>query len=201
MQQLELQGTQFHRPCPHDNLLGSGVETKTTNLDHLPFLDRARLAAQHSPHPRHEFARAEWFHHVIVCADFKAQNAIDFLSLGSQENNGNVFEALIGAKAPANLDAVHIRQQDVQHHQIGGLAAKVLETLFATKKSFDLKALFNKVVADQVDDVLLIFDDDNAGLHARHYSTGAPGGGPIRSRPSHRRPVLGLHPAVREESQ
>ena len=65
-----------------------------------------------------------------------------------------------------DLEAVHLGQHQVQHHEVR-IAALVLDQgLLAVARGDDVEALLLQVQPHQLDDVALVVDDED-GLHSR----------------------------------
>src|SRR4030095_1117176 len=71
------------------------------------------LAPENALYSQHEFARAEWFCQVIIRPELKSEDAIDFLSFGRQQQDGNPFCRGISLKNLAYLQPCETR-----HHHI-----------------------------------------------------------------------------------
>ena len=69
-------------------------------------------------HPRYQLARAEGLGHVIVPADFQAQHAVHFVRAGGEEQDGDAPQRGRLADLAAQLEAIHLGQHDVEHHQV-----------------------------------------------------------------------------------
>ena len=69
-----------------------------------------------------QFAGREGFGHIIVRAKFKADDAVDLIIAGGQEQDRH---GRAGADAAANLEPVQFGQADVQHDEVRGFAHRV----------------------------------------------------------------------------
>ena len=125
------------------------IQFERTELDDFGFgggcAGRAchRTAAQHGLYARHQFARVERFGQVIVCAHFKADDAIDLVALGGEHDDGDV---VIGAtQALADGEAVLARQHQVKDQQIVTLARKVTVHVGGVRHGTHRKALFGEI--------------------------------------------------------
>ena len=75
-----------------------------------------RLAAQHRLDTRRELAWIERLGQVVVGAHFEADDAVHFVTLGGEHDDGQHFT--LGPQAPANGKAVLVGHHEVQHHQV-----------------------------------------------------------------------------------
>ena len=82
---------------------------------------------------------------------------------------GKDLQPLVGAQALANFESIFVGKQNVEQHEVGGIAAEILQALTAAGEAFDFKALFAEVIPHQFYDVAFIFNDDNTLTHGRLY--------------------------------
>lgn len=86
---------------------------------------------------------------------------------------------MVGADGSQQLEAVDIREHDVQHREVVVVSDDLLRRLSAGVAQRDLKALVAKIDTHQVSDgLLVIHDEDMRRVHAHsfrrpHYA-GAP---------------------------
>ena len=80
-------------------------------------------APQHGFHPQDEFARAEGLGHVIVRADFQPGDALGGLALGGEHQHGDRGGVRLGFELAADLLAVHVREHQVEHDEVGPVLA------------------------------------------------------------------------------
>ena len=73
------------------------------------------MATNVAVHTCHQFGGAEGFGHVVVGAGVQGVNLHRLLTNGGQHENR---DAIPGSQALANLDAVEVRQQQVQNHEV-----------------------------------------------------------------------------------
>ena len=73
---------------------------------------------------RNEFARAEGFHHVIVDAEFEAEDAIDFLGARAEQQDGDRRSGGLALQFAADFDATQAGHHDVQHCERRGVAPR-----------------------------------------------------------------------------
>ena len=78
---------------------------------------RRRMA----PDAGHHLARAERLDHIVVGAQLDAQHPVDLVVARGQEQDRQVA---LGADAAADLQPVHARHVDVEHHQVGRRARR-----------------------------------------------------------------------------
>ena len=111
---------------------------------------------------RDEFAVAEGLAAVIVRAQFKADDAVDFLVARAQENERR--RPLL-ADAAAEFKAVGIGQADVQHDAIKALCLQGGERGDAGVVPHHLPLFARKGVAERVGDGGVVFDEQDV-FHA-----------------------------------
>ena len=71
--------------------------------------------AKHRIHPRHQFARVERLHDVIVGADFKADDAVKFLTAGGEQDHRDVVGL---TDMTTERQAVLARHHDVEDDEV-----------------------------------------------------------------------------------
>jgi len=84
----------------------------------------AGLAPQNGFDAGQQLARAKGLDHVIVRAQLEPQDAVEFLALGGDENNGKRAQTAVLAEGAADLQTVLVREQDVQQQKVHGLRRK-----------------------------------------------------------------------------
>ena len=88
-------------------------------------------AAQQRAHAGGELRHRERFHHVVVGAEVQAVHAvIHRVARGEHEHRHGAFR---GAKTPQYLETVHLRQPDVENHQVEALLRRGKHCLLAAR--------------------------------------------------------------------
>jgi len=73
-------------------------------------------APQHRLDPCRQLARAERLGHVVVTAQLEADDPVDLVVARRQEHDR---DARVAPERAADVGAVHLRHQDVEHDQVG----------------------------------------------------------------------------------
>jgi hypothetical protein len=89
-QQLELAGRQFHRPAVDSHSHSRNIDLQIRDADDITRLIAAVDAAEEGAHPRYQLLRAERFHHVVVGAQFQADDAVGLVTAGSHDHDWNI---------------------------------------------------------------------------------------------------------------
>ena len=166
-QELEFQGAQLHRPATNHYFLSSRVEPDASDLHHLSPLRHPLLPAHHRLDSRHKFPRAEGFDYVVISANLQPQNPVHFLALGGEENHRQSAQAIIGAKTPADIKTIIVRQKNIQKDDVSGVSTKKIKPFVSSPETLDLEPFFAKVIANQFDDIFFVFNDYDSWAHAR----------------------------------
>ena len=95
---------------------------------------------------------------VVVGAQLQPDHLVCHL-VPSREHDDRNLAGL--PDLPADGEAVHAGQHDVEHDQVGLELAEAVEGLDAVRHAFDLVALPAQVESRQLDDVLLIVDHED----------------------------------------
>ena len=115
--------------------------------------------AQHRLDARHQLARAERLGQVVVGADREADDLVDLLGAGGQHQDVGVREL---ADPPADLQAVDAGQHQVEDDQVRARVAGQREGGRAVAGRQDVVAVAFEVALDELDQVLLVVDDEDA---------------------------------------
>jgi len=131
-------------------------------------LRRARLRAQVRRHAGHQLLHAEGLPDVVVRTLREPDHGVGLLALRGQHDHGRLGEARVRAQAPADLEAADARHHQVEHDEVGRLAARHFERLLAVGGGQDVELLAPQVECEDVDEVLLVVhDQDLLPAHAR----------------------------------
>ena len=102
-----------------------------------------RRAAHQRAHPRHELVRAERLRQVVVGADLEADDAVGLLGTGREHDDRNRRRLVrSAADETADLEAVDVRQHEIQDHQIGRPRADGRERVAARRDHVGHEARF-----------------------------------------------------------
>ncbi len=136
----------------------------------------ARLhAAQHGVDARGQLARVERLGQVVVGADLEADDAIDVLAAGGEQDDGNGGTLSQGTQ---NLEAVLLGQHHIQNHQPVAAARRQIDGARARVVGFDVEPLGAQQLADQVAQLPIVVDDEDRP--GRHRSDCLRKGAPVR---------------------
>ncbi len=160
-EQVELSGAELEPALANGGLTPAGIDTKVADGDRPAALGRHVGPTQDRLHPRHEGPRIERLGHVVVRAKLQTDDRVDVLRPCGQHEYRNVTAP---AKLPADLEAIHLGQHQVQHHQVRVAALVLDQGLLAVGRGHHGVAVFLEVEPDQLDDVALVVDDED-GLH------------------------------------
>jgi hypothetical protein len=118
---------------------------------------------------RHQLARVEQLRHVVVRADFQADDLVDVVVTGGQHDHRHAGGL---AQLAADGQAVHFRHHDIQDDEVGVDGARLLQRLLAVVRLFDAKTLIAQVQTCQLDDVFFVVDYQDCVGH--NSETGRP---------------------------
>ena len=115
-------------------------------------------SSEHRFDAGNKFLRREGFHHIIVGAHFDAENSVDLLVAGGNNDYRGigVLSDLI-----AKFKSAHARHHDIDNEHIRGGMQIFFERRLAVFENEDIKALFFKIGTDDVADIFLIVNDEN----------------------------------------
>src|SRR5690606_37315872 len=100
-------------------------------------------AAQNGIDASQQFTGVEWLGQVVVGAHFQANDAVDFLGLGRQHDDGRVVVA--ATQAAADRQTVFAGQHQVEYEQVKVLALPELAHFFRVFGDKDVEPLLQQV--------------------------------------------------------
>ena len=125
-------------------------------------------AAQHRLDPQHHLPRAERLGHVVVRPELETDDAVDLLALGGQHDEWQRPRAGVALEDARHLEPVEPGQHQVEQQEIWGVTADALQGGVAALFQLDVEALFLQVVAEDLGEIGLVLDEQDAALcHGR----------------------------------
>ena len=109
--------------------------------------------------PRDELAEAVRLDHVVVGAELEPDDAVDLLAAGGDDDDR---DARALAQPPADLEAVDVRQAQVEQDEIG--LARPSSAAWPVAAALDREALALEPLDERLGDRVLVLDDQE--LHA-----------------------------------
>ena len=124
---------------------------------------RSPRPAQQRPHARHQLANAKRFDQIVVGAALEAQHLVAFLAARGEHQDRHILVGTFAADGAGHGDAVDARQHQVEDDQIEGTGVRADQRVLAVGHRLGLEALEAEVEHDQVANVRVVFDDEDAG--------------------------------------
>src|SRR5664279_4575548 len=141
------------------HLAGVLVEHQVANHDgHRVGGQREVRTTQQGPQSQHEFLDGERFGDVVVAAGGQPGDAIADVVAGRQEQHGHPLD--VRAEPAEHLEAVDVRQHDVQHHQVGAEVPGHGDGGHPVGRRPHLPPLVPQGETDQLGQGLLVVDDE-----------------------------------------
>ncbi len=162
-QQVEFLGAQRHGLAGNVNLAPRRVEADVAHLEHAVRVDRALGAPQHRFDAGDELARVERLGHVVVGAQFEADDLVDVVVARGEHDHG---DARALAQLAADGESVHLRHHDVEYDEVRVGRARLLQRLLAVERLNHIEALVAEVEASELDDVSLVVDYKDCVRHS-----------------------------------
>ena len=156
-QQLEFGCRQIERVPSSRSSHPLDVKREIANFQHLSIWTCGR-SPEHGLHAGDKLARTERFRHVVVGADVEAVHAIGLFDPCCQHDDWN---GGFGPQPSCDVETVHPRQAEIEHHQIGTARRGENQRVFASPRSQHVEPRVAQVVADYVRDPRVILDDQN----------------------------------------
>ena len=119
----------------------------------------AASAAKKGADPRHDLARAERLGDVIVRAYLETDQGVRLL--GTRGKHQHIYVGGL-ADAPERLESVDPWQPHIENDEVGYPAIERVKSLLAGYRLLDIEAVAVEVVREQLPDVCLVVDDEDA---------------------------------------
>ena len=149
-QQLELLVRQLHLAPVHGDQPRAQVHPHAVDLERL-----RHPAAQQRADPGQQLGQPERLGHVVVGARVQADDEVDLVGAGGQHQHGQL--GAVGAQAPADLQAVHAGQPEVEHEQVDSLGGGGVEHRRAVGDDVDLVSLTFEGAGERFGDGRIVF--------------------------------------------
>ena len=162
-EEQELLRGERHPDAARRDGVGLGIDDDRSIGDRRRAGRRSALrAAEQRPHARDQLVRAERLGHVVVGAELEADDAVGFLGARRQHDDRDRRGRVVGAHDAADFEAVHLRQHQVQDHQVRRMLPDGGERLAPRRQHVGVKSGLAEVVGDQIGDVAVVFHDEHA---------------------------------------
>src|SRR6266481_551877 len=138
--------------------IGSWIDREASDFDDARGVNGRLRPAEQGFNAGDQFARAEGLGDVIVGAHFEADDAVGFVAASREHEDRKTVEGLVLADFAANVQAGHFRKHEIEKKQIGWRFFQGGKAAGAVEGGVDLKPLVGKVVADEFDDVSIVFN-------------------------------------------
>ena len=127
---------------------------------------RRRRAVAGPPQQRldagQQLHRLERLHQIVVGAELQADDAVHDLTARGEHQDGRGDPAL--AQRAAYIEAVALRQHDVEHHEIEGARERARQAQLAVARGFDVVALRCQPIAQRELQAGLVFHEQHASF-------------------------------------
>ena len=142
---------------PRSDLVRVGVQRQVADAQRRRAARRA--AAQQRAHAREQLLALERLDEVVVGARVEALDArLQRVARGQDQDR----HVVVGAQRARDLDAVELRQAEVEDHEVGRERAALLERGRAVGGRAHLVALHAQRALQRLGDVLVVLDDEDA---------------------------------------
>src|ERR1035438_7595362 len=176
-QQLELSGGQLKRlPAPLDQVPRS-VDKQVAQLEGGGLCRRGLTALQNLLHAQDQLSRAKGLGDVVLRAQFQADDAVKLSRFGREHNDGNGGGGGVATQHLAHLQPVDLGQHQVEHDQVWGGGAGLLDRLRAIGSGDDIKPRLLEVELQQFHRLRFIIHNEDLrshtplGYHAKPATT------------------------------
>ena len=142
--------------------IGSRVDSKAADFDDARGVNGWLGATEQGFDAGDEFAGAEGLGDVIIGAHFEAYDAVGFVAARGEHQDGKTVEGFVLADFAADVQAGHFREHEIEQEKIGRCFLERREAAGTVEGGIDLKAFVGKIVADEFNDIAIVFNDEYA---------------------------------------
>ena len=161
LEEVELDLGQCDDPLAAPGLAGGQVEGEVLEAQHLVVGDRCAPPEQ-GPEPSEELREVEGLDEVVIGPGIETSHAVaDRITCGEHQHRRPIPER---SKPTADLEAVDVRQLEVEHHGIGCGLGERPDRFGAVGGDVDLVALEDEGALERVPDRLVVIDHQDAHL-------------------------------------
>ena len=114
---------------------------------------------QHRANARGELARIERFSEIVVGAEFEADDPVDILLEGGEEDDGEFRPAIL--EVAADIETRAVGEHDVEDDEIDAAVGEFLLAAPAVGRQRAAKALAFEIFAEKPADFGIVVDDEN----------------------------------------
>jgi len=161
VEQAKFERTQRHGLAGMADAVGSRVDREASDFDDARGIDGRLGATKQSLDAGDELSRAERLGNVIVGAHFEADDAVGFVAARGEHQDGQAIQRFVLADFAADVQAGHFREHEIEQEKIGRRFFQGREAAGAVEGGVDLKTLVGEVVADEFDNVAIVFNDED----------------------------------------
>ena len=140
----------------------AGASSCHTGADSASEAGRVCVRPQHGFYAGDEFARAEGFADIVVCAEFEAEDAVGFFVLGGEHDDGL---EMLRAQGFEQFEAVGVGQADVEQEQVEVFAREQLPCLLCGGGDACGEMGAGEGEFDQFGDFAFVFNDEDMRVH------------------------------------
>ena len=163
MQKAKFRCGHVGRSPANDERHGIAVQLKIGSCDAGG--QRLLKTPQHRPDTRCKLASPERFGDVVVSAKIKAAYAVFFAGPGSKKDDGDAGKVAAFADLTADFKPAVTGNHDVEQKENRRMLARQRQYFIARNADAHVEPGQLQVVADQIADVRVVFEDNNVLLH------------------------------------
>lgn len=165
-QQLELGGAGLDDSAAAAHLMGIFVEFEVGEVQRgVAVFGGAPGAAEHGPDAGDDLVEAERFGDVVVPADRQALDLVVDAVAGRNEHDRHMATGV--SDLAGDGEAVHVRQHDVEDHEVGMLRGRLVQGVGTGGSGEHLEPGEPQRGREQLTDVGLVLDDQQGGFGVR----------------------------------
>jgi len=166
VEQAKFERAERHGLSGVADAIGSRVDREAPDLDDARGIDGRLRAAEQRFDAGDELSGAEGLGDVIVGTHFEADDAVGFVAARREHQDGQAIQRFVLADFAANVQAGHFGKHEIEKEKIGRRFFQGGEAAGAVESGTDLKPFVGKVVADEFDNVAIVFNNKYA-FHER----------------------------------
>ena len=118
-EELELGGGKLDLPAAQADLVADAIHGDVAELQRVCGLSGGIGAAQDALDAERKFARRKGLGHIVISAEFEAEDAVHFVGFGGEHDDGDVLGGSVGFECLADLKPAHAGKHQIEHDECG----------------------------------------------------------------------------------
>lgn len=118
-EELELGGGKLDFLAAQSDLMADAIHGDVAELQRVCGLNGSIRAAQNALDAERKFTRRKGLGHIVVGAQFKAEDAVHFVGFRGEHDDGDVLRGGVGFESLTDLKPAHAGEHQIEHDERG----------------------------------------------------------------------------------